>query len=57
MDVLHDLIDVDGLDILVNNQLMGGDPCKGKNKQLVVEYDSGPVITVRKKEHERLRIP
>jgi len=52
MDVLRDLIDVDGLDILVNNQLMGGDPCKGKNKEVVVEYsvDSGPVITVRKKE-------
>jgi hypothetical protein len=59
MDVLHDLSKVDGLDILVNNQVMGGDPCEGRNKELVVEYavDSGPVITVRKKKHEHLQIP
>ena len=47
------------LDVLVNNDILGPDPCQGQEKTLRVEYSigNGPVRTVIKKEHERLQLP
>jgi hypothetical protein len=47
------------LDLLVNNETMGGDPCPGAQKELILTYaiGEGPVQTLRRKEHERLRVP
>lgn len=58
LSVVRDAMTGTGIDLIVNNDTMGGDPCPGAQKELVVEYSiDRQAKTARKKEHERLRIP
>jgi hypothetical protein len=55
--LLEEAITRHGLDIVVNNTTMGGDPAPGAPKELVVDYTlDGRRKTVTRREHQRLRI-
>ena len=55
--LVQSLITRKGLDVLVNNDTMGGDPCPGAQKELVLAYTlDGESRHIRRQEHERLRI-
>ena len=57
-EVVKHIVD-GGIALVVNNETLGIDPCRGTPKELVVVYNvgDGPPIEVRRKEHDTLRIP